>query len=73
MCFVKQERATEVGLRTVGDGLAASDPLFENALLYYRKAGMNEQVKNLLIQNARKHPGKSNYLGVSEECKIIPW
>ncbi len=49
---------------TIGD--------FENALLYYHKAGMNEQIKNLLIQNARKHPGNGSYYQLRKYYMELP-
>jgi LuxR family maltose regulon positive regulatory protein len=45
---------------------------FENALLYYRKAGMKEQIKKLLIQNAGKHPGKGNYYQMRKYYMELP-
>jgi hypothetical protein len=44
----------------------------ESALVYYQKAGMHDQVKNLLIQNAQRHPGKGHYYQVKDYYMALP-
>jgi LuxR family maltose regulon positive regulatory protein len=44
----------------------------ESALVYYQKAGLNEQVKDLLIQNAQRHPGRGHYYEMKDYYMALP-
>ena len=44
----------------------------EKALFYYRKAGSSENIKNLLIKNAHKHPGIGHYIETKDYYLSLP-
>ncbi|MBR1444710.1 MAG: hypothetical protein IJ583_14395, partial [Firmicutes bacterium] len=44
----------------------------EKALFYYKKAGSTENIKNLLIKNARKHPGIGHYIETKDYYLSVP-
>ncbi len=43
-----------------------------NALLYYRKAGAMRRIKELLVKNARKHPGTGHFIETREYYFEMP-
>jgi LuxR family maltose regulon positive regulatory protein len=62
--FLENYRRAALYFETIGD--------FENALLYYHKAGMKEQIKNLLMQNAGKHLGEGSYYQMRKYYMELP-